>query len=137
VFNAARGETAFDHFLPPSVELEASDTPADASGAPVASGWDPFLGRAIEDGVGTTPIGLAVSPDGERVYAANFLSRNVTVMSATRFACLGDPQLVSSFILEGTLLIENHRAPFGRLVTTPSLHGRNLRRLPKTFLLCS
>ncbi|GIW42028.1 MAG: hypothetical protein KatS3mg076_2605 [Candidatus Binatia bacterium] len=92
VFNDARDETAFDHYLPPSVELEPGDMPVDESGSPVATGWDPFLGRAIPDGVGTTPIGLAVSPDGQRVYVANFLSRNVTVVLGDRFACLGEPE---------------------------------------------
>ena len=43
--------------------------------------------------MGTHPIGLAVSRDGERVYTANFLSRNVTVLNATEFVCRDDPQL--------------------------------------------
>lgn len=91
VFNDVRRESTFDHFLPPSVELDPSDLPRFADGETARTGFDPFLDRAIPDGVGTTPIGLAVSPDGRRVYTANFLSRNVTVIDAERFVCEDDP----------------------------------------------
>lgn len=91
VFNDARGEEAFAHFLPPSVELEPGDPPQFRDGTTARTGLDPALGRTIPDGVGTTPIGLAVSRDGSRVYTANFLSRNVTVIDATGFVCEGDP----------------------------------------------
>lgn len=93
VFNDAAGEAEFDHFLPPSVELDPSDVPQFADGSTARTGLDPFLDRTIPDGVGTHPIGLAVSRDGEHVYTANFLSRNVTVVSATQFVCRDDLQL--------------------------------------------
>ncbi len=93
VFNDALRETAFDHFLPPSVELEPADVPQFADGSTARTGLDPFLDRAIPDGVGTTPIGLAVSPDGGHVYTANFLSRNVTVINANEFVCEGNPSI--------------------------------------------
>jgi YVTN family beta-propeller protein len=93
VFNDAAREDQFHHFLPPSIELEPGDLPQFADGSTARTGFDPFLDRAIPDGVGTHPIGLALSPDGERVYTANFLSRNVTVLNATDFVCVDDPQL--------------------------------------------
>lgn len=93
VFNDVAGEASFDHFLPPSVELEPSDLPQYLDGSTARTGLDPFLDRTIPDGVGTHPIGLAVSPDGRHVYTANFLSRNVTVLDATEYVCRDDPQL--------------------------------------------
>ena len=93
VFNDAANEATFAHFLPPSVELEPSDLPQYGDGSTARTGLDPFLDRTIPDGVGTHPIGLALSRDGTRVYTANFLSRNVTVLDATQFVCEGDPQL--------------------------------------------
>ncbi len=93
VFNDVARETAFDHFLPPSVELDPGDLPQFADGSTARTGLDPFFDRTIPDGVGTHPIGLAVSRDGTRVYTANFLSRNVTVLNATEFICRDNPQL--------------------------------------------
>jgi YVTN family beta-propeller protein len=93
VFNDARDEQDFAHFLPPSVELEPGDLPQFRDGSTARTGLDPFLDRTIPDGIGTTPIGLAVSRDGSRVYTANFLSRNVTVIEANEFVCQDDPGL--------------------------------------------
>ncbi len=38
--------------------------------------------RRVPDGVGTGPMGVALSPDGNTVYVANFLSRNVVPVAA-------------------------------------------------------
>lgn len=92
VFNDVRPEEAFAHFLPPSVQLHPGDLPQFADGTMAETGRDPFLGRTIPDGIGTTPIGLAISPDGHHVYAANFLSRSVTVVNGTQFTCRGTPE---------------------------------------------
>jgi DNA-binding beta-propeller fold protein YncE len=43
--------------------------------------------RAVPDAVGTTPHGVALSPDDSKAYVANFLSRNVTVLKADSFFC--------------------------------------------------
>lgn len=43
--------------------------------------------RPVPDSVGTTPHGIAIHPDDSRVYVANFLSRNVTVVKADSFFC--------------------------------------------------
>ena len=46
--------------------------------------------KLVPDGVGTAPIGVRLSPDGETVYVANYLARNVaggggaTPLDATR-----------------------------------------------------
>jgi lactonase family protein with 7-bladed beta-propeller len=66
--------------------------PADVNGMPVATGLDFDAAtymttgvsqmRAVPDGVGTAPMGVALSPDGETVYVANYLSRNVVPMAA-------------------------------------------------------
>jgi mono/diheme cytochrome c family protein len=93
VFNDVANERNFDHFLPPSVELDPGDLPQYADGNTARTGLDPFLDKTIPDGVGTYPIGLAVSRDGEHVYTANFFSRNVTVVSATEFVCRNNLEL--------------------------------------------
>jgi len=76
--------------MPPEVELRADD-PAFLEvngeiGGIALTGLDYDVStnkmKPIFDGIGTTPIGLAVSPDGERVYTANSLSRTVTVVDA-------------------------------------------------------
>jgi sugar lactone lactonase YvrE len=66
--------------------------PADVNGMPVATGLDFDTAaymtsgvsqmRAVPDGVGTAPMGVALSPDGETVYVASYLSRNVVPMAA-------------------------------------------------------
>ena len=38
--------------------------------------------RKVPDGVGTVPMGVGLSPDGETVYVANYLSRNVVPLAA-------------------------------------------------------
>ncbi len=43
--------------------------------------------RAVPDGIGTTPHGVALHPSGQKVYVANFLSRNVSVVKADGFFC--------------------------------------------------
>ena len=49
--------------------------------------------RGVPDGVGTTPIGLAVAPANGVAWIANYLARNVVAVDADpgRFRCQGDP----------------------------------------------
>ncbi len=66
--------------------------PTDLMNNPVATGLDfdtaHFMSagqsrmRAVPDGIGTAPTGIALSPDGETVYVANYLSRNVVQVAA-------------------------------------------------------
>jgi DNA-binding beta-propeller fold protein YncE len=66
--------------------------PADLNGGVVATGLDfdaaAYMAsgvsqmRAVPDGIGTAPMGVAVSPSGETVYVANYLSRNVVPVAA-------------------------------------------------------
>ncbi len=43
--------------------------------------------HAVPDSVGTVPHGVALHPDGTKVYVANFLSRNVVAVKADSFFC--------------------------------------------------
>ncbi len=56
-------------------------------------GVDTSQMRPVPDGVGTTPTGVALSPDGSVAYVANYLARTVAVVHATPagFRCQGDP----------------------------------------------
>src|SRR5262249_47519511 len=49
--------------------------------------------REVSDGVGTTPMGLALAPDGNTAYVANYLARNLVMVAAAPagFGCLGAP----------------------------------------------
>src|SRR2546427_13116251 len=38
--------------------------------------------RAVPDGVGTAPFGVRLAPDGQAVYVANYLARNVGVAAS-------------------------------------------------------
>ena len=64
---------------------------------PVNTGVEWTIGtgamRGVPDGVGTTPIGLALSADGSAAFVENYLARNVTVVTATAagFRCQGTP----------------------------------------------
>ncbi|MCW5893338.1 MAG: hypothetical protein KIT14_22725 [bacterium] len=43
--------------------------------------------RPVPDAIGTVPHGVAISPDGSKVFVANFLSRNVSVVKADQLFC--------------------------------------------------
>jgi YVTN family beta-propeller protein len=64
---------------------------------PVDTGLEYTVGlgtmRTVPDGVGTTPIGLAVAPDGTTALVANYLARNVAQVAATPagFRCQTSP----------------------------------------------
>jgi DNA-binding beta-propeller fold protein YncE len=78
--------------LPPQVQLvpiAADPRMLDGSTALTGNEYDVTTGqmRPVPDAVGTTPHGIAIHPDGTRVYVANFLSRNVTVVKADGFFC--------------------------------------------------
>jgi hypothetical protein len=48
--------------------------------------------RPVSDGIGTAPIGVRLSPDGQTVYVANYLARNVVaVASAAPLDAMGNP----------------------------------------------
>jgi DNA-binding beta-propeller fold protein YncE len=48
--------------------------------------------KAVPDGIGTAPFGVRLSPDGETVYVANYLARNVVqVASAAPLGADGNP----------------------------------------------
>jgi DNA-binding beta-propeller fold protein YncE len=48
--------------------------------------------RLVPDGVGTAPIGVRLSPDGQTVYVANYLARNVVPLAAAApLAADGNP----------------------------------------------
>jgi DNA-binding beta-propeller fold protein YncE len=72
--------------LPPEVELRVDDpTQLEAGGTPLTGlDYDVELNamKPMYDGIGTGPIGAALSPDGQRVYTANWLARTVTVVDA-------------------------------------------------------
>src|SRR5439155_11023027 len=40
--------------------------------------------RAVPDGVGTAPFGVRLAPDGQAVYVANYLARNVVVVASAQ-----------------------------------------------------
>src|SRR3989441_11756915 len=66
--------------------------PVDTTNTLVATGLDfdaaTYLGagrsrmRKVADGVGTAPIGVRLAPDGQSVYVANYLARNVLRVAA-------------------------------------------------------
>jgi YVTN family beta-propeller protein len=74
--------------MPPEVEQRADEpTLLEVDGEPngialTGLDYDVDLNamKPISDGIGTTPIGIAVAPDGERAYSANSLARTVTVI---------------------------------------------------------
>jgi DNA-binding beta-propeller fold protein YncE len=78
--------------LPPQVQLVpiAAD-PLMVGGGTALTGneYDVTTGqmRAVPDSVGTVPHGIAIHPDGTKIYVANFLSRNVTVLKVDGFFC--------------------------------------------------
>ncbi len=82
--------------LQPQAQITTIDgyDPADTTGAKVLTGVEfdtvaymtttPPVSRMtrVADGIGTAPIGVAVSPDGRTVYVANYLARNVVPTAA-------------------------------------------------------
>ena len=83
-------ETPF--IVAPQVQLTpiaADPRLLDGSTANTGNEYDVTTGqmRPVPDSVGTVPHGIAIHPDGSKVYVANFLSRNVTVVKADGFFC--------------------------------------------------
>jgi hypothetical protein len=82
--------------MAPQAQLDViSDyEPVDATNTAVATGVDfdaaTFMTtgrsrmRKVSDGVGTAPIGVRLAPDGQSVYVANYLARNVVRMAAAQ-----------------------------------------------------
>jgi DNA-binding beta-propeller fold protein YncE len=99
------GANAFDtqsespFIVAPHVQLRAEDLPLLESGGIALTGLDYDVPTntmvPIADGIGTTPIGVAISPDGARAYSANFLSRTVTAVNVApgSFRCANAPEL--------------------------------------------
>src|SRR5262249_32942339 len=88
------------YVLPPQARLvpTAGMEPLDAvTHLPVATGLEftvaTGLMRGVPDGVGTPPVGVALSAEGHVAYAANYLARNVAVVGAdgAGFRCQGAP----------------------------------------------
>src|SRR5262249_14229557 len=78
------------HLLPPQARLVATGgmQPLDAGTLlPADTGLEYTVGtgvmRAVPDGVGTTPTGLALSADGSSAYVADYLARNVVAVAAS------------------------------------------------------
>lgn len=65
--------------------------------APIDTGLEYTIGlggmRAVPDGVGTTPHGVALAPNGAVAYVANYLARNVVALDVTTggFVCQNAP----------------------------------------------
>jgi YVTN family beta-propeller protein len=70
--------------LVPTVGMEPLDA---MSLMPVDTGLEftvaTGLMRGVPDGVGTTPVGVALSANGANAYVSNYLARNVVVVAAT------------------------------------------------------
>jgi YVTN family beta-propeller protein len=88
------------YLLPPQGRLVPTGgmNPLDATAlTPVATGLDYAIGLGtmvdVPDGVGTTPIGLALGPGGTHAYVAAYLARKVVVVAATPagFRCQDAP----------------------------------------------
>ena len=88
------------HLLPPQARLVATGgmQPLDAGTLlPADTGLEYTVGtgvmRAVPDGVGTTPTGLALSADGSSAYVADYLARNVVAVAASApgFRCQNAP----------------------------------------------
>ncbi|MGH7893923.1 MAG: YncE family protein [Candidatus Binatia bacterium] len=88
------------HILAPQARLVPTGgmNPLDAlTLTTVATGLDYAVGLGamvdVPDGVGTTPIGLALAPGGTHAYVAAYLARKVTVVAATPagFRCQASP----------------------------------------------
>jgi DNA-binding beta-propeller fold protein YncE len=78
--------------LPPQVQftpIQADPVLLDGTVALTGNEYDVTTGqmRPVADSVGTTPHGIAIAPDDSKVFVANFLSRNVTVVKADGFFC--------------------------------------------------
>jgi DNA-binding beta-propeller fold protein YncE len=78
--------------LPPQVQIVpigADPLFVDGTVANTGNEYDVTTGqmRAVPDGIGTAPHGVALHPDGTRAYVANLLSRNVVVMKTDGFFC--------------------------------------------------
>jgi len=80
--------------MQPQAQITTIDgyDPADVNGGPVNTGVEfdtvHFMNtgesrmRAVPDAIGTAPMGLGLAPDGETVYVANYLARNVVQVAA-------------------------------------------------------
>ena len=95
--NAFATQSEDPFVTPPHAQLRAEDLPTLEVGGVALTGLDYDVATnsmvAIPDGIGTTPIGIAISPDGARAYSANFLSRTVTAVdvSPSSFRCSNAP----------------------------------------------
>lgn len=72
-----RFDTGSMSFVPVSTGVDFDTETYLASGAARTSRM-----RHVADGIGTGPMGVAVSPSGNTVYVANYLSRNVVAVAA-------------------------------------------------------
>src|SRR5207245_5091222 len=80
--------------LAPQAQIVVIDgyDPVDTTNTVVATGLDfdaaTYMStgksrmRKVADGVGTAPIGVRLAPDGQSVYVANYLARNVVRVAA-------------------------------------------------------
>jgi YVTN family beta-propeller protein len=78
--------------LPPQVQftpIAADPLLLDGSVALTGNDYDVLTGamKPVADSVGTTPHGVAIHPDDSKIYVANFLSRNVTVVKTDGYFC--------------------------------------------------
>jgi DNA-binding beta-propeller fold protein YncE len=88
--------------MTPEAQITTIDgfDPADVNGQAVKTGLDfdtvHFMStgvsqmRAVPDGIGSAPMGVGLSPDGETVYVVNYLARNV-VPVASALPLVPDP----------------------------------------------
>ncbi|HVN86127.1 MAG TPA: carboxypeptidase regulatory-like domain-containing protein [Candidatus Binatia bacterium] len=95
--SAFDNQSEYPFIIPPEIEQRANEITLLESGGNALTGLDYDVDtnsmKPIQDGIGTGPMGIAVSPDGQRIYSANYLSRNVTVIDAApdSFRCAADP----------------------------------------------
>ncbi len=80
--------------IQPQAQITTIDgyDPADLNGGPVNTGVEFDTGhfmatgesqmRAVPDAIGTAPMGVGLAPNGETVYVANYLARNVVQVAA-------------------------------------------------------
>ena len=85
------------------IDVISGYVPVDTTGKPVntgiefdaatyqATGHGQMIPGGVPDGIGTTPIGVRLSPDGQTVYVANYLARNVVGTAAAQPQTGGKP----------------------------------------------
>ncbi|MFQ5666044.1 MAG: carboxypeptidase regulatory-like domain-containing protein [Candidatus Binatia bacterium] len=104
--NAFDTQSEAPFIIPPQAQLRAEDPVPLQGGGIALTGLDYDVAlnamRPIADGIGTTPIGVALAPDGRRAYTANFLSRTVTVVNVEpgSFRCKNAPDVPCSSRLD-------------------------------------